>query len=203
MCALPRFSCIILSAGNSVRMGSHKALLSFGDHNISFLEKIVQAYQHAGVSQIVVVVNKELKEILNGKGIGSTENVELVVNHNPEKRHFLSLKKGLSMVDADNLVFIQNIDNPFVHEGVLSIMMTASLKGDVIVPSFNGKSGHPVLLNQFVCKAAIDLDDINVRLDVFFQSFRKVKIEVNNDDIFVNVNTPDDYKRLFSQVPAK
>lgn len=197
MSALPRFSCIILSAGNSFRMGRHKALLSFGNQNISFLEMIIKAYRKAGASQVIVVVNEELKEMLSGSELFENGEAEIVVNHRPGLGRFYSLKKGLSLAEPDNLVFVQNVDNPFVDVNLLISMLSLIDEADVVVPSFSGRSGHPVLINQLVCKAAIDLADMNVRLDVFFKSFGRAHMEVDHDKIFANVNTPDDYKRLF------
>lgn len=107
------------------------------------------------------------------------------------------------MAEPDNLVFVQNVDNPFVDVNLLISMLSLIDEADVVVPSFSGRSGHPVLINQLVCKAAIDLADINVRLDVFFKSFGRAHMEADHDRIFVNVNTPDDYKRLFPGEPLR
>jgi molybdenum cofactor cytidylyltransferase len=190
-------SCIILSAGNSGRMGMHKALLPFGDENLTFLEKITQSYHQAGINQVIVVLNEALYNLLKTRKIALPGEVEIVVNPHPEKGRFFSLQTGLSKVMAGSHVFIQNADNPFTEPVLLADMIENRAKAGVIFPSYSGKAGHPVLINASVCESARMCLNPDIRLDYFLRDFPSFFVESDNCRILVNINTPSDYRREF------
>jgi len=192
-----QLSCIILSAGNSGRMGMHKALLPFGKQNLTFLEKITESYSSAGIHQVIVVVNSSLYKTLNSVTLAFPDKVKLVVNRYPEKGRFFSLQTGLYFVGAGSYVFIQNADNPFVEPDVLRNMIEKREEAAVVVPVFSGKAGHPVLLNPIVCESIKTSKSPDCRLDFFLRDFSSCAVESDNNRILVNINTPSDYKREF------
>jgi len=53
------FAAIILSAGKSTRMGTHKALLEFDEKN-NYAQKIIEQFLQAGAKKCVLVVNNEI-----------------------------------------------------------------------------------------------------------------------------------------------
>lgn len=186
-------SCIILSAGSSGRMGRHKALLKF-DGKITFIEKITTAYLRAGVARLVVVVSRELLHKLNESGIPLPDSVQLVINHTPESGRFSSLQKGVRQLKNDyKFCFFQNIDNPFTTAEVLQEVMSQKDSADVIIPAFQNKAGHPVLINSLVLNQVLNERDTAVRIDQFMKRFRIKKIETADERILVNVNSPEEY----------
>lgn len=190
-------SCIILSAGDSGRMGTHKALLPFGRQKVSFLEQILQVYSQAGMDEMVVVVNSDLLRILNELKPELPEQVRITENPHPEKGRFYSLQTGLKHVTADACVFIQNIDNPFIDRETLHNMLKNLHRAQVILPAFTGKTGHPVLVHPEVCRSILSSPNPDARLDSFLKDFSSVAIEVENPRILANVNTPEDYEDWF------
>lgn len=192
-----RICCIILSAGNSGRMGMHKALLPFGDENLTFLEKIVGSYLSAGIHQVIIVVNSSLYKLIKAGPLALPEEVKLVVNSHPENGRFYSLQTGLKHVGAGSYVFVQNADNPFTEPGLLLNMIDNRTKAGVIIPSYSGKSGHPVLLNPVICESVLQCNNPGTRLDYFLRGFPSYIVESDNSRILVNINTPADYRREF------
>ena len=185
-------SCIILSAGNSERMGSHKALLKFND-GITFLEKITQTYKEAGIEQVIVVVNTSLAEILANGGMTFSPGVEFIVNSNPEWGRFHSFHTGVSHLKSGNFCFFQNIDNPFVTSTLLQTIISAMKEADLVIPVFQDKSGHPVLFNPDIADRILSTVEADVRIDQFLKQFCVKKIEVHDPRILININSKEDY----------
>lgn len=197
------FSCVILSAGSSGRMGKHKALLSFGNKNISFLEKIVNTYLEANVNQIVIVVNQELNNLIKRGKANLPENVHIKVNPYPESGRFYSLQTGLKCIDEGESVFFQNVDNPFVSATVLNTLLESGEQADVILPTFAGKTGHPALLSPAVCKSIVICENPENRIDHYLKKFASFKVETNEAKILININTGSDYDHEFYGNTAK
>jgi molybdenum cofactor cytidylyltransferase/nicotine blue oxidoreductase len=193
-------SCIILSAGDSGRMGMHKAMLPFGNQKLTFLEKIIKSYRHAGINQIVVVVNSGLLRQIIDMKLKLPAGIQIVENLHPEKGRFYSLQTGLKYVKTGSHVFIQNIDNPFIDQKVLNLMLEYINGALIAHPVFSGKTGHPVLIHPDVCESIISSECLDARIDCFLKDYPSLKIEVNDPGIFANINTPEDYMEAFGIV---
>jgi CTP:molybdopterin cytidylyltransferase MocA len=185
-------SCIILSAGSSERMGAHKALLRFDNEN-NFLQKITETYLLAGIEQVIVVVNSELFKLIGESSLALYGKVKLVVNDKPELGRFYSLQTGLKLIPTGNYCFFQNIDNPFTTEELLEELILHKAKADVIIPAFQKKSGHPVLVSPLVIQRIFEGIDYKIRIDTFLNQFTEKKIEVPDPKILLNINSPNDY----------
>ena len=185
-------SCIILSAGSSERMGEPKALLKFSKDE-TFIQKITGTYAQCGVQQVIVVVNNELFHSIHEQKILLDPEVQLVINPFPERGRFFSLQKGAEKLDPGNYCFFQNIDNPFTSAEVLKLLFQFKKDADVIMPVFQAKSGHPVLISPEVAQKIITESDTEIRIDQFLKSFAYKKIEIAENRILTNINSPEDF----------
>ena len=185
-------SCIILSAGSSDRMGAPKALLSFDKQEL-FIQKITRTYIQSGVKQVIVVVNTDLYNSIHKLRIPLADEVELVVNRYPDKGRFYSLQAGVQKLKTGNSCFFQNIDNPFTSDEVLKSLFQCRKDADVIIPVYDAKSGHPVLFSSAVAQKIFDISDTEIRIDHFLQTFTTRKVEITENRILTNINSPEDY----------
>lgn len=185
-------SVLILAAGNSERMGHSKLFLKLPNGN-TFIEHLVNEYQKFGCTQIAVVVNqsneKEIKE--NYKHL--LGKIEIAVNPNPDLGRFRSVKIGLSTLKKPSYVFIHNIDNPHCDTSILNILKENIAGFDYVVPTFKGKGGHPILISKEVVSKICTEEKNDFLLNEFLSRFNRNRIEVNNDTILKNINTPDEY----------
>jgi molybdenum cofactor cytidylyltransferase len=181
-------------------MGKHKALLPHGNQQITFLEKVVRTYVDMGIERIVIVVSNDLNELIRAQKIVLPENAFFVVNHFPERGRFFSLMTGLKYLNDDFPVFIQNIDNPFVNPNLLAEMVRVIDEGDVITPVYQGKSGHPVLINPLVCKAIMEDRNPESRIDHVLAKFIRIPVISEGSSILVNINSPGDYTSAFPEM---
>ncbi|MFA5972820.1 MAG: NTP transferase domain-containing protein [Lentimicrobiaceae bacterium] len=191
-------SCIILSAGSSARMGTHKALLKFDSGN-TFLQKITETFLLAGIDQAIVVVNSELFKLIKESNFTLSEKVLLVINDKPELGRFYSLQTGIKHLKPGNSCFFQNIDNPLTSEDLLRELIIHKAKADVVMPTYQKRPGHPVLISPLIVSGIINAKDPEIRIDLFLKSFDILDIETTYGNISININTPEDYLAVYNK----
>ncbi len=189
----PNTSVVILAAGFSSRMEQAKFALKF-DKGITFLEKIIQEYIAFACKEIIVVMNDKgitLREELN---LSFPENVSIVLNKHPERERFYSLQTGLRALKDQSYTFIQNIDNPFVDQDVLSLLYKQSNKADYIVPTYKGRGGHPILISNKIGKIISGEKDYDKNLKEYLKEFNKLTQDSLNKELLFNINDLNDYE---------
>lgn len=194
-------TCLILAAGASERMGKPKALLPFGSEGHSFLDRIVATYNQSGFSEVVVVVNQDLFNMLEMNGFLTPLAVSFLINHFPWKGRFHSFSTGLEAIAADSYVFLQNVDNPFVDTHTLREMYVNRLPEGVVYPVFDGRKGHPVLIGPGIIRDARKYRAENARIDSFLNTYPCRTLDTSNAGILSNINTREEYKKAFGFFP--
>jgi len=189
-------SALILAAGNSSRMGSPKFMLRF-DENHTFLEKIIEGYKEFGCCEIIVVLNPLGAEIIKQNKSNIVENKHIIINYHPELERFFSIQTGLRAIKNPENVFIHPVDNPFVNLGILESMLQISNKSDYQVPCCQEKGGHPILINKKVIEKIKDSGKMEINLKIFLNQFSKKTIETDYKEVLININTVEEYIKLF------
>jgi molybdenum cofactor cytidylyltransferase len=193
---------LIPAAGLSGRMGVLKPLLFF-DEKSTFAEKLVETYLQAGVQKVVLVLNPETAAWFGEKKRRfHPARVAVVVNPHPEKGRFHSIRMGLEKLTDFRAVFLQNIDNPFVEEDVLQGLAECFEDGGFVVPQYNGRGGHPVLLSREIVRAISHTQPESQNLRHFLRDYPKIVYRTENPGVLININTPEEYKRYFGRLPA-
>jgi molybdenum cofactor cytidylyltransferase len=189
-------SVVILAAGFSNRMKHEKFLLMF-DENKNFLEKIVSVYVDFNCLEIVVVLNSKGIELKNELDLNFPEHIKFVENKCPEKERFYSLQIGLRALNRHDFVFIQNIDNPFVNLKLLESIFCQRDKGDYIIPAFENKGGHPVLISMKTAIEIMNEKNEQMNLKDLIGITDSVRINVNDPNILLNINDYNTYYTIF------
>lgn len=186
---------IILAAGESSRMQRPKALLPFLEKGITFIECIVNTHLSAGIKKITIVTSRKLScelSLLFPYG-----NIKIITNTQPQLERMYSVYLGIKEVSNDQYVYIQDCDNPFVPVEVICELYKHRNVADYIVPMFNAKGGHPILLSPRIVKYIKALNQITTEdtLKNHLRSFVRKNVPVNTNSIHTNINTPE----LFQQ----
>lgn len=191
-----KYSAIILSAGKSSRMGVHKFSLTFDDSS-TFLENMIKEYNAFGCNEIVVVLNPDGASFLDKLKLNLPSNVRIAINQHPEWERFYSLRLGAKLLSQNNSAFVSNIDNPFVNSSVLSLLTKYYKDADYLNPIYKGKGGHPFLISEKVIAdlKSEELDQIHMK--EFLGRYSKESVEVDDERILLNVNTNEEYRKLF------
>lgn len=138
---------IIVAAGKREDRGMVSPLFEIG--SISIIKRIVLTFQQANISPIVVVTGYQSLEVEQHL---SDYGVIFLKNENFDCTDKLaSAKIGLEFIqDKCQQVFFTSISIPMYSSSTLQQLMRAD--GWVVAPSYHGKSGHPLLINQRLIK---------------------------------------------------
>ncbi len=193
-------SVLILAAGTSGRMGQLKAFLPFDRHRC-FLEKIIADYFAFGVFELAVVLNEKGMERFNELTFPNKDAVKTVLNPFPERERFFSVQTGLAALSAPGAVFLHNVDNPFVHQDVLALLVKQLKPGTYVIPVFENHGGHPVLLSKEIVRSLVSISDYTLNLKTVLQAHASIRVPVHDAWVLVNINNRDDYHRYINQKP--
>jgi molybdenum cofactor cytidylyltransferase len=105
---------------------------------------------------------------------------------------FSSVKAGLAKTRAAR-IFLQPGDCAFISCAVYHRMLAAD--GEIVIPTFGGKRGHPVLLHHSVVPEILALPDDAILRD-YIQSKGFTTLEVDDNGILLDIDTPEDYRTL-------
>lgn len=191
------YSVIILAAGKSSRMGTPKWSLHF-DKNTSFIEHIISEYYSFGCKDIILVINETDYPSFVQKNYSTFENFKLVINNHPEWDRFYSLKCGIQKLENTPFVFIHNVDNPFVNQDVLQELINKSELADYISPQFEGKGGHPILLNERIINDIRNMPLNEMHFKEFLGRYTNHKVKVADKHILTNINSLEEYSLYFT-----
>ena len=185
---------IVLAAGFSSRMGKFKMeMLLEGktliERSVGSLDKVC--------SKIIVVAGykiKRIKEILRDH-----KKVEVVFNKEFEKGMFSSVKIGISQIKTEKFFLLPG-DIPFVGQDVFKKLL--SQKGDIIIPVFKGRKGHPVLINSSLIDEILEEpEDSNLKL--FINKKGLTTVAVQDKAILIDIDTEEDYLNYSSSVNSE
>lgn len=192
------FSAVILAAGKSERMGMPKLGLKF-DASTSFAEKIIGTILEIEPLECVLVINQDGLEFINKEVIKIPDKVKIVLNDDPDKGRFYSLQCGLKSLNSRRNILITNIDNPFINKDICLKMLRQINDCDYIYPVFNGKGGHPLLINKTVAEGILLQDNTQMNLKEFLKRYRKKTNNVSDQSVLININNKSDYKHFFNR----
>ena len=169
---------IILSGGNSLRMGYPKAFLPF-DEGETFLSHLLEVYLQFGCEQQIVMLNKDLaveKYNLHLDSLRAKCKIRVLEEPSPDRLY--SVRSGLKEVPADNYVFIQDVDMPLTSVAILEKLWEKKIPDAYAVPQFEGISGHPVLFGPHVARKIMEMPYEESTLRKALENFPRRKVRV-------------------------
>ena len=196
----PGVAAIVLAAGRSERMGAFKPLLPFGKTTV--IDSCIEHLREGGVETIVVVVaqdarGEKLQQHLNGS------NVTFAVNPNPASEMGDSIAYGVRQLSGQTrAVLITPADHPAVPAEVVVQLIEEWQRGaQLIVPTFETRGGHPVLLDIRFRAELLKLDPQGGLKKLFQIHFPTVsRLAVESKYIARDMDTWDDYRVLHEEV---
>ena len=183
---------IIISAGESTRMGRLKALLPW--HGLPLIEYQIRNLLQAGIVQIIVVLGYRYEE-LSGHVKGS--GVQYVVNHNYKFGKTTSIKAGIAALKEEvSDILILSVDQPRPAALIYSLINTHKKSQALITsPRYGKRGGHPVIFSVKLRKELEAIDEKDQGLRKIFDVRRSGVNEVCVEDsiIHLDLNTYEDY----------
>ena len=190
---------IILAAGQSRRMGAFKPLLPFGDQTV--IECCIDYLQRGGVETIVVVLGHRADAVRK-----KLSHVTFALNPDPNSEMGASIAAGIRVLPASSAAtLIALVDQPAVPPSVVSTLIKKWQQGArLIVPTWNNRGGHPVLVDLSFKPELLNLDATG-GLRALFEAHRNdvKRLPVNSPYIARDMDTWDDYRTLHEEVTGK
>jgi molybdenum cofactor cytidylyltransferase len=182
---------VILAAGSSIRAGTFKPGLLI-DGTPMVVRCIEGMYDSC--NRIIVVGGHEyerLRALVDG-----FDRVECVENVSYQKGMFTSVKAGVSRVRGERC-FLLPVDIPLVPPRVYRQLLAC--EGEVVVPSYGGRNGHPVYFSRAIIPRLLHEADGSSLRDVL-RSVGMRSLEVDADEVLVDIDTPEEYDRACLRV---
>lgn len=202
---------VILAAGESTRMGRDKALLPWPPASKSANSRVVSAGTllsaaidaFAGYCDLVIVVAGKNEEALRPVAFGC--GASLVKNPAPERGQFSSLQTGLREVlnRGRDTAMVTLVDRPPPQARTLETLLDsfASRKRNIwaVVPEYQGKHGHPILIGREMMEAFLKAPATANAREIEHTNEEKIAyVPVDDSRVAANVDTPEDYSSLES-----
>jgi len=204
----PAFCGVILAAGESSRMGRDKALLPWPPQPTSsaladtFLSAAIRLFfSHVDVVLVVVGKNEApLAPVVYANG------ASLVVNPEPERGQFSSLRVGLQEVlsRGRDAAMITLVDRPPVGAETLATLESAFERATTktqrkwaVIPEYQGKHGHPILAAREMMEAFLRAPETSNAREVERAHQSEIEyVPVDDPLVAVNIDTPEQYAAL-------
>ena len=187
---------VVLSAGESSRMGRPKALLPIEGE--TFIGRIVASLKQTQVGKIIVVLGHNSD--LLAAAIRPLA-VEILINPNYKLGQLSSLQVAVRnlLPDADcDGILVHLVDHPYIDASLVDRMIQQfyESKKDIIVPRCHGKRGHPVLFSRALFGELLDAPmDQGAKAVVNAHGNGTLEIETNEKGVTVDIDTPELYRQ--------
>lgn len=187
---------VVLSAGESSRMGRPKALLPIDGR--TFIEKIVDALEKSSVAKVMVVLGHNADEMIQ-----RIEHlpVEILVNPDYKLGQLSSLQVAVRRLerepDCDGML-VHLVDHPYVNTELVQTMIkryedTGKL---IVVPRYNGKRGHPVIFSRKLFSELLAAPvDQGAKAVVNAHRDDTLEIDTEAEGVTVDIDTPELYRQ--------
>ena len=187
---------VVLSAGESSRMGRPKALLPIDGQ--TFIERIVAAVKQAKVGKIIVILGHNARELQSKI---SHLPVEILINTDYKLGQLSSLQLAVRYLQPDldcDGMLVHLVDHPYLAPALVEEMIRRfyETKKRIIVPKFHGKRGHPVIFSNALFDEILSAPmEEGAKAVVNAHRAETLEIETEEDGIAVDIDTPELYQQ--------
>ncbi len=185
---------VILAAGRSTRMGEPKLLLPFRGSTV--LGCVLDAVAAAPVDRTYVVLGAWRERM---EPLVRAYSATIVMNLDFDQGMLSSVQAGFRAIPpGDGAVFVVPGDHPEVQPLVFARLLDARAesRAGLIVPQFEGRGGHPLLVDLRFRDEIDRLDrtlGLRALLDLHPGSVRRVPVA--EAGILLDLDTPEDYRK--------
>lgn len=185
---------IVLSAGESRRFGSPKALANI--NNTTPITQIQQKLLISSVDQVIVVLGAQA-DLIKPKIIPD-HRIQMCLNQEYLQGQLSSIKLALTMCLKDcSGALIWPVDCPFISRLTIeSIINEHHVRpGTILIPTFAGKRGHPPMIPKKYFKKILNMPNTQ-GLNTLFNDIPSREVALVDKGITLSFNTPDELNSM-------
>jgi molybdenum cofactor cytidylyltransferase len=190
---------VVLAAGRSQRMGTPKAMLRVDER--SFLERTVTALREGGCETVVVVAGPQGDADADAVAVAAGGlDAAVARNRDGASEQLASLRLALATLpDGVGAAVVLPVDAPTVGGMVVAALLARWRQSGapVVLPACGGRHGHPALFDRAVWPefSAPGLTD-GARSVIRAHEVGLQLVEVGDAGVLVDIDTPEQYRRL-------
>ncbi len=194
-------SAILLAAGESKRMGRPKLLLKWGQWTI--IEKSVDTLLSSKIDELIVVLGYKARAILRRLG---ARRLKAVINHHYRMGMSTSIRRGLGSVNSKSeAILIALADQPLIETDVINHLIDVYSQNPhgIVLPSYEGKRGHPVIVNRLRYQGEMGelMGDVGCRPILNRHPEDILEVEVDSKGVIIDIDSWGEY--ITTGIPEK
>lgn len=188
---------VILSGGESRRMGSPKALLPYQGR--PFLEHLLEVSGHPKIGVRRIVLGAHAGPILKALKIHAEE---VVINEEWEKGQLSSIHAALrSLPPGTEGMLLCLVDHPLVSAALVNDLIERfyATQKLIVLPTYNGKRGHPIIFSSRLYEELLAAPkDVGARAVVWAHGSEIEELPTNEEGTVLNLNDPEALKKVIT-----
>ncbi len=191
---MKRISAILLGAGESKRMGANKLTLPWGKETV--LNRCLETLLKSSVQEVVVVLSPRTSRSVR---FLKCPKMKVVLNPDFKRGMSTSIQKGLEVIHPKSEgILIALGDQPFLKSKTVNALINAYVRGEgrIIVPSYKGQKGHPVLFDSVYRRELLKLrGDVGGRSVIERHAEEVKEVRTRSESVVKDLDIWEDYER--------
>jgi molybdenum cofactor cytidylyltransferase len=190
---------IILAAGESKRMGTPKQLLPWGETII--LQRVADVAAASKLDMVLVILGSRAKEI--APKIKLPPKTFILFNNNYREGMDSTVKCGIKNSPTGTEAYMLLLgDQPQISMALIDRLIETyrSDKRGIVMPYYNGKSGHPVIFDAKYREELLAISDRGAKEVVENHADEIVEVIVNSADVLTDIDTPQEYREALKMM---
>jgi molybdenum cofactor cytidylyltransferase len=185
----------ILSAGESRRMGTPKALLPY--RGSTFLEHLIEVTRHPRVGVLRIVLGAGAEVIRDTLRL---EEASVVINDEWEKGQLSSIQaavRSLSAAGTEGMILCP-VDHPLVSASLVARLIEEfdSSGKLVVLPTYQGRRGHPLIFRASLYDELLEASaEVGARQVVWAHQEEVLEVATDEEGIILNLNDPETLRK--------
>jgi molybdenum cofactor cytidylyltransferase len=201
-------SAILLGAGESKRMGVNKLSLPWGKKTV--FEHCFNTLLRSKIKEVIVVLSDRSKEIrsqFEKRSSFADKRVKVTMNPNYKRGMSTSIRKGIQVMDPRSQgILIALGDQPLLKTRTINALIDAFCEGkeEIVVPSFQGEKGHPVIFHRRYKKELLKLKGDMGGRSILQKYPKSIKmVPVRSEGVIKDIDTWQEYHPPTPSLPHR
>ena len=189
---------IILSAGESKRMGTPKQLLPW--RNTIILQQVIDNASASQLGMLLLILGSSADAI--AAKITTTSKTRILINHDFKAGMSSSVKCGIKNAPTDAEAYMLLLgDQPFIGPDIIDKLIHSYGAGrhGIVVPVYNGQRGHPVIFDSRYKQELLAINGQGAKEVTEKHAPDIFEVQVDAPDVLADIDTPQDYRKALGQ----